>query len=278
MPLAKCTMLFTSNLKSWTEAYWTNTSTDPYTGDPNNLQAVLDYFNTNLVTKRTPLLGKQYSCTLLRSTFPLENVIGEIRYVNIAGNQSHEGAAAELSVVTKCGNLNNTAKKYISLRGIWDEVEIEGGKFVGDGIAAWQGHWNSFATMLITKGWGWYGRMARQRANITTIVQNANFTQTITINNAMWAAVIGTPQVIRLSGVNVKSRLNQSLVVNVTGASTATTVLPYATFPYASGGRVSWNTNGFIDIANVAAQRLGSRDVGNSYHLTVGRRKATPRG
>jgi len=267
--------------KSWTEVLWIESESIPGIQDVNNLDAVLDYAcsPTGYAGKRGAILGANYQIAEARAGFPLIGVRGVNRYIYQPGDQNHGSAQPEISVVTRCGDQTLQHRKYISLRGIWDAVGVTStGTFSGDNGAAFTSAWNQYATFLVNGGWEWRGAFTSQRRIITDITPNLAEQQGITLDQPLTGVAVGSFYNVRVSGVNVKSRMNQQIIVQVQANGSLLTKFPYALFPYVLGGSVLYHTYTMYDIAQVRAMRLGSRDVGNSYKLSRGRRTPVPRG
>jgi len=282
MPHAKCTWIFTGPGRSWTESLWVPSESIPGIQNVDNLEEVLDYMNAagGYTDKRVALLGDIYGCVAIRAGFPLEGVRALGRYVFKPGNPANGADDAEISLVTRCGNQTNSRLKYISIRGLWANVQVGGNSlFIGPTGPAMTSAFNSYAGTLTTGAWEWRGRFGTSVANITDIQDVPSGQKEITLDGALGAVVANQTVSVRVSGVNIKSVLNKQLLITRTAVATVyRTFYPYATFPYVLGGKVRYNTLTFHDIANVRPMRIGSRDVGNSFKLSRGRRSNIPRG
>jgi hypothetical protein len=177
--------------------------------------------------------------------------------------------------------------KITYLRGIPDEIVVQGGKFRIGGCPGFEAAYNNWQMLMTTSPlnpWGWKGRPpgAPQKKNLLSYVVDAATEQiNLTFDGPLFPALDITKKVtVFLSGINApnKSALNGSQIVIVKTQATATTVKPLSVFPFQAGGHGIYEPPAFVGISFGQPLRIGERKAGRAFFVERGRRPVRARG
>lgn len=271
MGAIKVTFFFSANQRGWTESYYQQT-------DNIDLQIAWTQAN-DIAIQRAALLGKQAKIFAWRCSNEAEKNDAFLDYKDRVG-VSQDCADLDISIQARFENVNNTRYKFTFLRGFWDTIEVEGGRFTGKGSAAFTTAFSDWLAALRARSYSWKTRRATgPSSDIQTYAQNTNGTVKITLKDVISPpAALNSKNLARISGVNKGSALNGQQLVQITGASEVTTVDRIAVFPYVSGGVVKLSDTGYSLIDFATPQKVVPRKSGAPLLATRGRRPARARG
>lgn len=281
MPLARATWIFTGPGRSWTETLYIDSSAWGSGSVGQSLDAGLDFITNGggITPKRSAMLGHLYGVAAVRLGFPETNVRALIRYQYLPGDQNHGSDDAEISMVNRCTTDDGQHIKYISTRGLWSNLAVNpDGTIGGTNGPAFQVAYNAWKALLENQGWSWRGVFATSVSLISLVGPDPQGRQVIEFAPDIPGISGTSPTAVQLSGIGGSKRLNGTQLVVRTAPGIVKTYFPFATFEYTTGGKIRYSTKTTRDIFLVRPQRIGSRDVGNSFKLSVGRRPATPKG
>lgn len=280
--LYNCLAAFSCGQVAWTEKYTMDAELalpPPSAPPPNNaanLDAVEDVF-MELMNKRMPLCGEQVNLYATRISKLNEARKSRLSYWNLHGLGGQEADFSGASLVVCCQNLNNDQQKFIHMRGIWDTISVEGGRFTPV-VPGWVGVWNAYTAALINGPYGWWGKLQSLVSNVTDYVQDVDGYVTIDVaEQGFFNQPVGTKLSVRLAGVNTKSELNGQLLVKVVNGQRVKTVKRISVFPYVGEGTLRYRTQQFIRFATVRPQKIGSRKPGAPLFQSAGRAPARVR-
>ena len=280
MPVYKVTMIFNQDGYGWTESYALNFPAGI------GVKQVLGLYAVPLCNWRRQILVQAATLEYVRvGTFGTRFAV-QTQRVNLIGN--YKGSASNPALVNGlhpnwCLLLRNYqavpgAGKSTFLRGLPDEINVNG---IYTPTAAWiaaLANYTSSLTGAQQAQWGWWGALTNANAPLTTYTQTQQETVLLTCGNnpvtnaALFLAIpVGTKLLLRVSGVNGKSAINGTNVYFVRSANTAETKDQIAVAPYIYGGNVELPAFGFASISTVADERLQSRKCGRQLFLEHGR-------
>jgi len=244
----------------------------------------------DLANRRALLLGRQCYISGLRVS--ARGVTGDsvpeevnLRASKLAKDFGLQGGLVpdctqpDVALLVRFGAFLPGRQKNLYMRGIWDQIEEEGGKYTS----------NIFFDALIknylepltdaASPWGWWGRQG-ERAEFRVMGYSSTPEATVTVNlgeDAFTEQEIGKRHVVRFSGVNVKSPLNGQQVVVPTGPRTIELAKPLGLAAFHTKGRMYRNTNGHISYRRFTIRKIVTRETGAPFFRSAGRQPARPR-
>lgn len=273
MPFFKVTFFFRANQRGWTESWWRE--------DANTDLKHIVQVGSTIAELRAQFLGNGAEIFAIRaSNEDVKNDSFLLYEVFKPPENTIDLADLDIAILSRAHNPDHTRWKNTFLRGFWDSIEVQGGKFIGKGNAAFTKAFDAWATALADRFWAWKGRTKGAEADITGYTVENTGQVTVTVAANLFAGVaVGSFITVRIRGVNGgKSKLNGSQIVQVVSATQARTQKPLAVFPWVFGGIVQRGSTGFVDIVGVQAQRIVPRKSGAPLLDTPGRLKARARG
>jgi hypothetical protein len=267
----KASIVFEQHARGWTESYYLQSPALNY----ETAIARLD----EVAKARAKLLGREAFIKGFRVSRVDEKNEGYIEYTRYNGNADKDSAQPDVAILVTCYDALFSRKKNIYLRGVWDEWEEKGGILTREDKLFTK----AFAefTNALTRNnapFGWWGVTGKTQANVTNIVADADDRLTMTFDADVFAEpLFGTKQKIRLTGVNGRSGMNGEHIVQALTARTCVTVVSTRHVAYKFGGRVAFNTYGFLQMKNLTVAKVTSRDSGAPLLESRGRQRATPR-
>jgi hypothetical protein len=197
------------------------------------------------------------------------------------GNFIHGAAASNVALNALFQNADGSKEKLIQLRGIWDDVEFEGGAFRA-GEAEFQTVFINYAVKVRQLGFGW---LAKSGASIVSPLASyaiqANGVLRFSFSGGFFNLAqtpVGTHVPIRLRGMVDSKNLNGPITVVVTGADSADTLKPIAARPWISSGQAVRNNTSPVVADSGRIQRIGKRQAGAPLLQSVGRSSNRARG
>lgn len=272
LPIIKGTMFFTANNRGWTESWWTNRVTG-------NL---LDAFNLlrTVCRARANLLGRGAELTAARVSN--EQVLNDsyVEYLNAsnADETPQDLADLDIGILTTAADVANTHRKHTFLRGFYDSIEVDGGKFIGKGSAAFTRQFQAYVDALKIGQWGWPGVGLKFPSPLTGYSLDADQRITFVATNPIFGIIpFGQPTKVRVGFVTGSQRVNgEHLVIPLT-INTCRTVYPLAVSPGGSGGRITAATQIFYQMDTLRAERIAPRKSGAPLLQPAGRRRGQGR-
>lgn len=268
------TAFFQMGAYGWSESYFrdSNSVTD--------LAALADFDRAGIWTKRVVALARPAVLTAQRTSFVGVRNDSVLNFIPMLGNAAWTAEDPNTAVLCRVGNQDNTRRKNVFMRGVPDDMVINGGQL--GGAAGWQTAAQAFFDEIITGNYGWLGIDTRVDIAITGYVKNAQEKIVITLADD---PALGLPNStkVTLQGVNVgvgkPSVLNGPHPYIVTGPAEVTTAKATAVFPFPGlGGFLRKVVKVLIQAKNVRFQKIDTRKAGKVSYLQVGRAKARPKG
>lgn len=267
--IMKDTFIFSGPGRGWTESYYRRSADGNILAEFAVMEAV--------APKRAQLLGDGYFIQGLRTSRITDNAEvrgrfgGDVKLTAYFGNAGYDGDFSDSSVLVIAKDATTTKQKAIYLRGVWDP------KIGGEGalltLPAWETDFNTWIGEMIQRQFGWYGQSASgAQGEVLGYTADANDNVTVTTTTDFFPLnLVGTTQVVRVRGVNVKSRLNGQYPVFVTGRSAFRLPKPLALGSFTTPGFVQLLSFAFVQATNYRAQRVVSRKTGNPLFVSRGR-------
>lgn len=289
MPWARGRLAFMMHGYGWSETWFTETS-------DLTLAEVFTRLK-DLAEKRAELLCEEGKITYISTS--MEDVTGDSRigpfqdtpYTGTPGVHSEDPFTA---LLVRRRPSTNVAWSNLYLRGIPDDIVVEGGKLTlpaniegtttPSPAANWNKKFNQFATKVKDGRWGFLGknRTTSTKALVQTLVQDDQGRPLITTGanqnplagaTLFTEAELSTVQRVTISGVQGAASVNGTHAVLVTGPNVFRFVNRMPMFPYTTGGRVTVNRLTLHFVEAMVPQRIVSRRPGRPLYHSVGRRK-----
>lgn len=267
MPVRKVTLFFEGFQKGWTESYYLSNDD---THDQVMTQA------KGLAQTRAKLLGKECSIKAVRVSTEGVNHDAMLRYVRYPGDNQEASAQPDVALMVRCENATHTKWRNMYLRGVWDRIETDHGKYVGRAIAAWTNAYSGFVERLREDGYGWVTTNVADTVKVTSVARDASgekLVYTLAVAKFLEDEVNKEKKFqVRFSGINTRSTANGLKVVIPTEPTKCITAAPLAAATYRSGGKATFYTTAFIDISTVEDAKIVTREAGAPLLESVGRR------
>jgi len=274
MPIYMATAFFSMEGYGWTESYFrdNNAVTD--------LAALADFDRETIWNKRAVALAKQAKIIAQRASFVTVKGDAVLNYIPMQGNETWDAEDPNTAILVRLGNIDNTRRKNIFMRGIPDDLVVRGGT-VG-GATGWKPAADAFFTALVQNNYGWYGILDKVDINVTGYVENAQNKVVLTLAAAPPLGLAEGDKVV-LQGVNLgvgkPSVLNGNHPYIVTDTAEVTTVKPTAVFPFPGlGGKVRKVTKDLYQAKNWRYQKIDTRKAGKISNLQAGRARVKAKG
>jgi hypothetical protein len=280
MAVYKCNYVFSGPDHGWRETWFIQQSFS------SGLQAALALFATTVGSRRL-LLGAQASIKAIEASCEQDDVGNPVlndsilQYVYQNGYSSEDCADLDLTVVTNCSTTLRNHSRNVYLRGFWDSIEVQGGKYVPPPGSTWTAKYNSWVAAMAAIGVGYLNGIKSVGFPITTYTQLVDGQVGLTFAApGPWAAgVPSKPVQIRINTSRQKSVLSGIQIVQPLTATTANTVDKIAVFPFTGvGWRAFTYTKQFLITPNIDPRRIGRRAVGRPLLVTAGRARRAARG
>lgn len=272
MPDMKFTMFFDGFQKGWTESYYTST------GDTHE-QVLLR--GKALASARAQLLGKECSIKAVRVSTEGVNNDAMLRYLRWEGNPQQFAAQPDVALMLRCENALHNKWRHAYLRGIWDSVETNHGVYIGKKNKEWQAAIKNYTDAITDNSWGWIASTVDKVRKVSSVARDGSGEKLIyTLVTDEFEPIDVTEErkkLIRFSGINGRSTANGLKVVIPTEPSKCVTAAPLAAATYRSGGKATFYTRTFVDIASVDDTKVVTRECGAPLLESPGRRRATPK-
>lgn len=271
----KATWIFEQGNRGWTESLLYPQNSDDISLALN--AAIL------LGQKRAKLLGSAGKIKAIRVSLE-KNLAGVmiagdalLNYVNIQGYASELSDAPDTCLLVTFRTLNGTKRKQMFMRGIWDQVVSFGGQYLPT-YGNWQSFFNSWMAQLITSGWGWWGNDVVSSARLTSYSPNTpTMLVQITADADIFLPPFNIKGKVRITGVNGKSVLNGTQIIESRDATHCDLVKPLAVGPFVSPGKIAVYGPVFRATSDVQASRIIERKAGSPLLESRGRQRARAR-
>jgi len=273
--IVKATLIFQTGSFGWTESFlWAVLSNDL------NLQ------NASLqviAQKRAALLGAQSFIKAQRVSFESDQdgnaVAGDsfLAYNRYNGAQTPTSDDPDTAVLVTMRNLVAQHRRNMFLRGIWDDVNGQGGFYLPS-VAGWQSAFNSWAAAMLARqaGW-WHNTKSAPKVVSNYVMASPSGYVTVTMELDAFGAGPYVKQVVRFQGINVTSPINGTQLVTPISATECVLEKPLALLPYTGGG-VMFTYTRSIDVAStIDAQKIVTRRAGAPLLQSRGRRRGRVR-
>lgn len=272
--VVKFNYIFSGPEHGWRETWYVKV-TSP------NLDTAMTGFETTLAARRV-LLGAECSIKATEASVEFDDegvpVLNDsyIKNQNAQGYQSEASADLDIDLVTTCYTVTRQRRRYCHMRGIWDSIEVQGGKFLVPQGSTWTTKFNSWRDAMIGLGAGWVTSIKSVPFNISTVTQLAGGQVRIVFAApGPWEVKIPTrPVQIRINTNRQPSALSGKQVVVVEDATTCVVQPRMAILPVAPiGWRAYTYTFDFSQIKFMDQYRIGRRATGRPLLVGPGRRK-----
>lgn len=270
------TAYFELNGYGWTETYYRDGLTE---GD---LAALADFDRNTIWTKRALCLGQEARISAQRTSF--DDVLGDsvLNFINLPGNPQFTSEDPNTALLVRLGNVPNTRRKNVFMRGIPDDVVVNGG-LVNGGQGAFFNAAKAFFNAIVNYNYGWRGSDTKTDMGVTNYTSDDAGRVVFTLlAGALPAQPAGTKITVRGKGMGAggKSVLNTTLPCLYSATpNTLVTAKPIAAFPYvAPGGFLTRRTYALFPAANFRFQKVDTRKAGKVSGLQAGRARVRPKG
>lgn len=249
-----------------------------------DLNAINNAWISGILPLRRELLGNDTIITGVRSSYPRLNDIASRPKKTFLVNTIDTNSASEaVSLAVLMGDVSNTKKKVIHLRGFWDIVEANGEYHPELGnTLGWETKFNLWKDALIQGQYGWATKSAANssKGKVTNYVIGGDKNITFTLaDDPLPAAVVGKDISIRFGRLSKgRGGLNRTLVVHVNSETEVKTVQPIAAFPFSDQGIYNYRATEFVLYNNLIDVSAGKRAQGRNSNLFPGRQSALARG
>jgi len=260
----------------WSEVHYRLSSSD--TPD---LKAQLNSYLANIAPARQVLLGEDCKIIGARISYPRAGAIASFaaKY-DLPGTADMSGTAPALSLAINFKDTTFTKTKVLHLRGFWDLVEFNE-EYKPGNAPGWVDALTAWKNALIAGEYGWPTKDAANsaRGQVVNYVQNAEGTVKLTLANVVGTLpILGSVFQCAFSKINKsESVLNDTFLVERTGALELTTVQQVGVGPFATKGKFNYRAVTFTRYAETGAISLGERRMGKSPGLIPGRSRARRR-
>lgn len=273
----KHTWIFAGPQKGWSESYYIQDLT-PTIAAGQNIAA-------QVATVRAQMLGTECYIKAIRVQ-EVEDAGGNkvkfqgdtFQYPTYPGNTGHSAAQCDLSLLVDHQGQDGGRHRNGYLGGIWDDVESEFGKYKPP--AAFTAAFASWKAKILEFGYGWVSRTPSIDYALTNYTIDENQFVTITTGGTPFNGLGDAPfyvNVKKLPAVGGRSALNGTLLVRRLTDSTCITMNRIAVGPFVAPGYLNKFTYQFREIADLAVEKVVSRERGAPLLESRGRRRARAR-
>lgn len=274
MALYQATAFFECNGYGWTETFYRDSQ------EVTDLAALADFDRNNIWLARQGMLSRHSKIVAQRASFVGIKNDSVLNYIQMPGPDIFDGEDPSTAVLCRLGNIDNTRRKNVFLRGGPDTLVVRGG--VLENLPAWGNAFNAWQSIIIDKLYGWRGITTKTPLRITGYTETAENKVEVTIDAAdTIPGAIGDKLVLigQDVGVGTPSRLNGPNPYIKTAATKVTTVKKIAVFPFPGlGGKLISQQKDLFAIKNARLQKVDTRKAGKLSNLQAGRAPARPRG
>lgn len=280
MPTVKIVTIFRdSSGHGFTETHYKAGGSSP------DLEAIKNVWRTGILPLRRELLGNDTVIIGSRVSYPRFGAIASLPDKFYLTNTVGVSSASEaVSLAVLMGDVTNTKKKVIHLRGFWDVVEENGEYHPENGAAnGWEDKFNAWKDGLISAGYGWATKApgSSAKGKVTNYVIGDDGNVTFTLDPAAGSAALPTDTAITIRfGRLSKGRggLNRALVVRAVSNTVVKTEAPIAAFPFSTVGTYNYRVTDFVAYNKKITVSAGKRAQGRNSTLFPGRQSALSRG
>lgn len=273
--VVKCTLALEAGARGWSESFLWQT-----TGNDLNLEATTAQV---LAQKRAAMLGREAFVKAERVSFESDSdgnpVVGDsfLTYTRYNGASIPTADDPDTAVLITMRSPNATRRRNMFLRGIWDDVNGNGGFYL-PGVAGWLTAFNSWRGAMLAKRVGWWHSNAQPAVPITgyTCDQDTGFVL-VTLAAAHPSFVANKVEMARIKGVNAGSPMNGAQLIRWQTSTTFWLEKPLALIAYQFGGSLVTYQRTFEEASSIDAQKIVTRRAGSPLLESVGRRKARRR-
>jgi len=254
-------------------------------GSSPDLKAITDTWRTSILPLRRELLGNDTVITACRASYKRSGAIASYPQKFFLANTVDTPSASEaVSLAILMGDITNTKKKIIHLRGFWNLVIANGEYHPELGAAlGWQAKLDAYTDALKAGVYGWATKQTTDSAKgtVTNYVIGADSNITFTLNPDVGSGALPTtsPITIRFGRLSKgRGGLNRTLKVTATNDTTVKTVAPIAAFPFSNQGIYNYRALDFVVYKVRIDVSAGKRAQGRNSDLFPGRQSALARG
>lgn len=267
MPIIRYTMFFEGPGRGWTESYYLDSANS-------DLRAVLATLN-DVIDARTSLMSAPCILKAHRVSNVDKNPDSLLVFLNRKGVINMPSASLNIALLLRCRTNDFVHSKAIYVRGFPDEVEIDGGQFIGDNAAFFNLSIQRFKTVIDGHDFGWLGSAFPKQTIVTGYVSKPSGSVEFSFGDAFMNGVPpNTPTRIRISGYPVRFGLNGQHIVIKTGENKAETLKPLAVVQTLFQGKGFRSDKVLRKIDHVDAVRVVPRKAGAPLLVTRGRQRA----
>jgi hypothetical protein len=268
LPNWKITYFFSFAERGWTESWFSqNSVVDPRTM-LSEAREVGDL--------RANLLCDGAKIKAIRISRPNTTPDGFLEYVNLTNQVLlAPGASTFLGILGRFYTSSVYESKSVFLRGFPDDVEVNGGQFNGLGASVFTLGFNQWGNSILSKNWGWYGKLARFRQTDVTATEGADQTVTFAGTQPVYTD-FPAPTIVTVDVSSFPKRLNINgqHIVQVINPTTARTVKPLGIGATTLKGKLQVASKDFRQASLFRVLKVSPRKAGAPLLLTPGRRSA----
>ena len=274
--VVKATLVFQTQSFGWSESFlWDGVNEQNLNVHMQSLQIIAQ--------KRAALLGKNSFIKAERVSLETgpdglprvgDSILQYIRYNGASMPDSDEPDAA---VLVTMRNLVAAKRRNMFMRGIWDDIDGQGGFYLPF-VTGWQSAFNSWAAAMLARQAGWWSYTKSAGFDVSTYVvaPTTGYVTITVLGDAFGDGPYGKIRV-RLAGVNVRSALNGSWIGTPVSNSQIILEKPLALLPHTGGGTLFTYTRALEVAASLDAQKIVTRRAGAPLLQSRGRRRASVR-
>ncbi len=273
--IMKDTFIFNGPGRGWTESYYRSSADGSILAE----LAVMDI----VAPKRAQLLGDGFNIQGYRVSRITDNALVRGRFGSEAllkfwpGNSNYDGDFSDTALLVIAKDATTTRQKAVYLRGLWDVVTGGEGAIIAP--PEWNTAFNTWRAEMEARQFGWYGQgAAGPLGQVLSYASDVNDNVTVTVTEDYFPLnTVGTTQVVRIRGVNVKSKLNGQYPVFIVSRSTFRIPKPVALGTFTTPGFVQLLQFAFVQGTQFRQQRIVSRKSGAPLFSSRGRAPTRPR-
>ena len=232
----KATLFFECRSHGWTESFHWQVMSNDLSPQAASLQIIAQ--------KRAALLGKEGMIKAERVSFETDMdgkpVVGDsfLQYALYAGAQVPTSDDTDTAVLLTWRNLVGARKRNQFLRGIWDDVNSQGGFYLPS-VEGWTSALNSYVAAMLGRAAGWMSSTRAFEYPVTgyTCDQDTGYVK-VTLAAGSQSIAKDTLATVRIRGVNGTSPINGQQLIRGISPTEFWLEKPLALIAWDYGGTV----------------------------------------
>lgn len=285
----KATWIFAGVQHGWTEQLYFEHPDDNVTTAIAKVDACAEL--------RKQMLGQEYilkatKVKIVSETPPnITNGGGRVSRVDRVSSYQNPGAQYDVCLMVSFYDSTSKFRKTMFMGGIWDGIEVEGGKFVRTDpiFLSLFTQWKNYITTQLgvsettpsgPAGAGWLRMVRGLKYSVTGYTSDENQYVSISVASTPFSQPPGTQLLVRLAKMagEKKSVLNGLIPVQVVDNNTVKTISPIACAPSPGVvGNLSLYTYQLIKAPIINVEEVRTRERGRPLLVSPGRRPNRPK-